>query len=202
MTISKILVDLKDMPHASQEQISWDAECVCFIPCWFHCYCSEPDIQVTLTTDDNAVLQAGGECIRSYLAVTPDQVSTLHPFPDINYLVPSMVFSFQVVAFTDPQGKSGILHVIAVAEHLLNPVGSEFSATFVGRLVTTLIQQMGPRLGEHLDLLLKAVLSKLQVCFVFSLQCNLILCFKFDPTLLVLIVSCFFINIVILTVLF
>ena len=97
-------------------------------------------IQVTLTTDDNTVLQAGGECIRSYLAVTPDQV----------------------VAFTDNNGKSGILHVIAVAEHLLNPVGSEFSATFVGRLVTTLIQQMGPRLGDHLDLLLKAVLSKLQ----------------------------------------
>jgi len=97
-------------------------------------------IQVTLTTDDNAVLQAGGECIRSYLAVTPDQV----------------------VAFTDNNGKSGIVHVIAVAEHLLNPVGSEFSATFVGRLVTTLIQQMGTRLGDQLDMLLKAVLSKLQ----------------------------------------
>jgi hypothetical protein len=27
-----------------------------------------------------------------------------------------------------------------VAGHLLNPVGSEFTATFVGRLVTTLIQ--------------------------------------------------------------
>lgn len=97
-------------------------------------------IQVTLTTDDNAVLQAGGECIRSYLSVTPDQV----------------------IAFTDNNGKSGLLHVIAVAEHLLNPVGSEFSATFVGRLVTTLIQRVGPRLGDHLDLLLKAVLSKLQ----------------------------------------
>ena len=45
---------------------------------------------------------------------------------------------------------------------MLNPVGSEFSATFVGRLVTTLIQQMGSRLGEQLDMLLKAVLSKLQ----------------------------------------
>ena len=67
-----------------------------------------------------------------------------------------------MVAFTDPNGKSGIVHVIAVAEHLLNPVGSEFSATFVGRLVTTLIQQMGSRLGDQLDMLLKAVLSKLQ----------------------------------------
>ena len=60
------------------------------------------------------------------------------------------------------KGKSGIVHIIAVAEHLLNPVGSEFSATFVGRLVTSLIQRVGPAmLGDSLDLLLKAVLSKL-----------------------------------------
>ena len=32
----------------------------------------------------------------------------------------------------------------------------------MGRLVTTLIQRTGDRLGENLDLLLKAVLSKLQ----------------------------------------
>ena len=67
-----------------------------------------------------------------------------------------------MASFTDNQGKSGIVHIIAVAEHLLNPVGSEFSATFVGRLVTTLIQKIGPNmLGDNLDLLLKAVLSKL-----------------------------------------
>ena len=98
-------------------------------------------IQVTLTTDDNTVLQAGGECLRSYIATAPEQVAS----------------------FTDNQGKSGVLHIIAVAEHLLNPSGSEFSATFVGRLVTTLIQKIGPNmLGDNLDLLLKAVLSKLQ----------------------------------------
>ena len=28
MKVSKILVDPKGMPHASQEQSSWDAECV------------------------------------------------------------------------------------------------------------------------------------------------------------------------------
>lgn len=97
-------------------------------------------IQVTLTTDDNSVLQSGGECLRSYIAVSPDQI----------------------LAFTDPNGKSGVVHILAVAEHLLNPTSSEFSATFVGKLVTTLIQKVGNRLGDHLDLLLKAVLSKLQ----------------------------------------
>lgn len=52
--------------------------------------------------------------------------------------------------------------MVQVAGHLLNPVGNEFSATFVGRLVTTLIQKTGDKLGENLDHLLKAVLSKLR----------------------------------------
>ena len=53
-------------------------------------------------------------------------------------------------------------YMVQVAAQLLNPVGSEFTATFVGRLVTTLIQKTGDRLGSDLDALLKAVLSKLQ----------------------------------------
>jgi len=110
-------------------------------------------IQVTLTTDDNSVLQSGGECLRSYVAVAPEQVAS----------------------FTDNQGKSGVVHIIAVAEHLLNPSGSEFSATFVGRLVTTLIQKIGARLGDHLDLLLKAVLSKLQGAKTLSVVQSLIM---------------------------
>ena len=52
-------------------------------------------IQVTLSTDSPTILQSGGECIRSYVSVAPDQV----------------------VAFTDNTGKSGLLHVLAVAEH-------------------------------------------------------------------------------------
>jgi len=110
-------------------------------------------VQVTLTTEDNSVLQAGGECLRSYVSVAPDQV----------------------VAFTDANGKSGVVHILSVAEHLLNPVGSEFSATFVGRLVTTLIQKVGPRLGDHLHHLLKAVLSKLQGAQTLSVIQSLIM---------------------------
>lgn len=45
---------------------------------------------------------------------------------------------------------------------LFDTQSSEFTATFVGRLVTTLIRKVGSTLGEHLDLLLKAVLSKMQ----------------------------------------
>ena len=54
--------------------------------------------------------QSGGECLRSYVSVGPDQICR----------------------FTDPEGKSGLWYMVQVAGHMLNPVGSEFSATFVG----------------------------------------------------------------------
>jgi len=97
-------------------------------------------VRCTLHSDDNSVTQSGGECLRAYVSVDPDQICH----------------------FSDPEGKSGLWYMVQVAGHLLNPVGSEYSATFVGRLVTTLIQKTGDRLGENLDHLLKAVLSKLR----------------------------------------
>lgn len=97
-------------------------------------------IKCTLHTDDNSVSQSGGECLRAYVSVDPDAICR----------------------FTDAEGQSGLWYIVQVAGHLLNPVGSEFSATFVGRLVTTLIQKTGDHLGENLDHLLKAVLSKLR----------------------------------------
>lgn len=42
---------------------------------------------------------------------------------------------------------------------LLNPMSSEFTATFVGRLVITIVSKAGNYLGEHIQLLLKAVIS-------------------------------------------
>jgi hypothetical protein len=68
----------------------------------------------------------------------------------------------QICHFQDGEGKTGLWYMVQVAGQLLNPGGSEFTATFVGRLVTTLIQKTGDRLGDNLDLLLKAVLSKLR----------------------------------------
>ena len=87
--------------------------------------------------------------------------------------------------------------MVQVAGHMLNPVGSEFSATFVGdffiiliesynlnfilffeiigRLVTTLIQKTGDHLGENLEHLLKAVLSKLKGSSTLSVIQSLIM---------------------------
>ncbi|MGH0188478.1 UNVERIFIED_CONTAM: hypothetical protein FKN15_029839 [Acipenser sinensis] len=49
-----------------------------------------------------------------------------------------------------------------VVSQLLDPRTSEFTATFVGRLVSTLIARAGTQLGDNLDQILRAVLSKMQ----------------------------------------
>lgn len=47
--------------------------------------------------------------------------------------------------------------------NLLNPTVSESSSAFVGRLVSTLFNRAGSHLGpDNVDLILRAVLSKLQ----------------------------------------
>lgn len=59
-------------------------------------------------------------------------------------------------------GNSGLSYVVQIISKLLDPKTSEFTATFVGRLVSILIARMGSQLGENLDLMLRAVLSKMQ----------------------------------------
>ncbi|XP_020710899.2 importin-9 isoform X2 [Athalia rosae] len=93
-----------------------------------------------LSSDDNATLQSGGEVIRTYLAVAAQQV----------------------ISHRDNEGQTGLHYILQIVAQLLNPQSSEFTATFVGKLVTTLIRRAGNTLGENIDLLLKAVLSKMQ----------------------------------------
>ena len=45
---------------------------------------------------------------------------------------------------------------------LLDPKTSEYTATFVGRLVAVVLVKVGSQLGEQMDLMLRAVLSKMQ----------------------------------------
>lgn len=68
-----------------------------------------------------------------------------------------------MIAYRDAEGRSGLEYVVQVATQLLSPATSEHTATFVGRLITALIRRTGDHLGDNLDLLLRAVLSKLQV---------------------------------------
>ncbi|XP_026826550.1 importin-9 isoform X2 [Ooceraea biroi] len=93
-----------------------------------------------LNSEDHSTLQSGGEVIRTYLFVATQQV----------------------IAHRDNEGQTGLQYILQIVAQLLNPQSSEFTASFVGRLVTTLIKNVGDSLGENLDLLLKAVLSKMQ----------------------------------------
>lgn len=97
-------------------------------------------IQCIMRTTDNSTLQSGGECLRTYISIAPEQVC----------------------GYQDSEGHTGLWYILQVAALLLNPSSSEYSATFVGRLLITLITKAGDVLGDNLDLLLKAVLSKMQ----------------------------------------
>ncbi|XP_037016895.2 importin-9 isoform X4 [Artibeus jamaicensis] len=64
-----------------------------------------------------------------------------------------------------------------VVSQLLDPRTSEFTAAFVGRLVSTLIAKAGRELGENLDQILRAVLSKMQQAETLSVMQSLIMVF-------------------------
>ncbi|XP_066017141.1 importin-9 isoform X1 [Pocillopora verrucosa] len=112
-------------------------------------------VKTILGSDDNAVLQGGGQCLRAFVYVSPEQMS----------------------AWRDSQGNSAISYVVRATSHLLDPRAPEFTASFVGRLVTTLISKVGSNLGDNLDLLLRGVLSKLQQAETLSIIQSLVLSF-------------------------
>lgn len=59
-------------------------------------------------------------------------------------------------------GHTGLSIIGSVVSKLLDPKAQEFSAAYVGRLVSLLITKLGNSIGSDLDLILRAVLSKLQ----------------------------------------
>ncbi|KAG9352855.1 hypothetical protein JZ751_017431 [Albula glossodonta] len=111
--------------------------------------------QCTLRTDDNTTMQNGGECLRAYVSVALEQV----------------------VQWQDEQGHSGLWYVMQVVSQLLDPRTSEFTAAFVGRLVSTLIARAGTQLGDQLDQILRAILSKMQQAETLSVMQSLIMVF-------------------------
>uniref|UniRef100_A0A8C7CBF9 Importin 9 n=1 Tax=Oncorhynchus kisutch TaxID=8019 RepID=A0A8C7CBF9_ONCKI len=111
--------------------------------------------QCTLRTDDNTTIQNGGECLRAYVSVALEQVGQ----------------------WRDTEGHSGLWYVMQVVSQLLDPRISEFTAAFVGRLVSTLIARAGTELGEQLDQILRAILSKMQQAETLSVMQSLIMVF-------------------------
>ncbi|XP_071960511.1 importin-9-like [Antedon mediterranea] len=111
--------------------------------------------QCTLRSDDNAVMQSGGECLRAYVSVGLDQIKTWH----------------------DGAGNNGISYITKSISKLLNPQTSEFTAAFIGRLVAILISKVGIGLGDDLSAILKAVLSKMQQAETLSVVQSLVMVF-------------------------
>ncbi|XP_063952084.1 importin-9-like [Lytechinus pictus] len=109
----------------------------------------------TRRSDDSAVMQSGGECMRGYISVSLEQVQAWH----------------------DEGGNSGTYYVCEVISRLLSPQTSEYTASYVGRLVAMLISKAGNTLGNDQDLILRAVLSKMQVTETLSVMQSLIMVF-------------------------
>lgn len=119
-----------------------------------------------LNSEDNETLPSGGKVIRTYLSVADRQVIN-HRDSDgqtgLQYILqivarlldPQVVVPLILSSPTFPDGRIGCLTRDTLQSN-------EFTGMFIGRLVTTLIRKAGSSLGENLDLLLKAVLSKMQ----------------------------------------
>ncbi|XP_052872556.1 importin-9 [Anopheles cruzii] len=95
-------------------------------------------VHCIMRSEDHSVMQAGGECLRSFLTVAPEQIGRYRNGEGLNY-------------------------VVQVATMLLNPMNTESTSSFIGRLVITIITKVGSLLGDSVDLLLKAVISKMQL---------------------------------------
>lgn len=109
-------------------------------------------VQCVLGTDDHSVMQSGGECLRAFIAVSPEQVCTFKNGEGLNY-------------------------IMQVTTMLLNPMNTEFTAVFIGRLVITIIIKAGNLLGDNIDLLLKAVISKMQLVEALNVIMSLVTTF-------------------------
>lgn len=109
-------------------------------------------VHAILRTEDHSVMQSGGECLRAFLYVAPEQVCTF-------------------------QNGQGLNYILQVTTMLLNPMSTEYSAIFIGRLVITLITKAGNFLGDQIDLLLKAVISKMQLVQSLNVIMSLVMIF-------------------------
>ncbi|XP_064160187.1 importin-9 [Anguilla rostrata] len=111
--------------------------------------------QCVLHTDDSAVMQSGGECLRAYVSVALEQL----------------------LEWRDQQGRGGLWYVLQAVSRLLDPRGSELAAACVGRLVSSLAARAGPLLGGQLDQVLRDVLTKLQQANNLSVKQSLLMVF-------------------------
>lgn len=112
-------------------------------------------VHCILQTEDNSTMQSGGECLRAFASVGLNQLTV----------------------WQDEQGKNGLFYIVQVIAKLLDPKTPEFTATFVGKLVSVVISKVGSQLGEDLDLMLRSVLGKMQRSETLSVIQSLVMIF-------------------------
>lgn len=109
-------------------------------------------VHCILRSEDHSIQQSGGECLRAFVHVSAQQVCGYKNGEGLNY-------------------------VMEIATMLLNPMNTEFTAAFVGRLVITIISKAGNLIGDNIYLLLKAVISKMQLVESLSVSMSLVMTF-------------------------
>ena len=114
-------------------------------------------VVTALKTDENSILQSSGECMCAFLAANAEGL----------------------VSWQDYEGTGGLHYAVKLIEHLLDPKNSEFSAAFVGKLIIMLVRKLGGILGELLKVILRAVVSKLNVSYTPNVMQSLILVFAY-----------------------
>ncbi|XP_019850616.1 PREDICTED: importin-9-like [Amphimedon queenslandica] len=112
-------------------------------------------VRKILVSEDSAILQSGGECVRAYLSVASDQLIT----------------------WVDESGQSGLHYAAQVVIHLLDPARPEYSAAFIDKLIIVFIKKVGAALGSYLELVLRSVLSKMQQAQAESVMQSLLIVF-------------------------
>lgn len=112
-------------------------------------------VTLCLRSDDTAILQGGGECLRAYISKSADQL----------------------IAWKDEKSVSALTYIVHVINHMLDPKTSENSCSFIGKFINTLIRHASHVLGDNLDSILKAILSKIQSSNVLLVQQSLIIVF-------------------------
>lgn len=96
-------------------------------------------VHTTLSSEDATCVQNGADCLRAFVSTAHDQVASWH----------------------DNRGNTGVMYILQVVSRLLSPKSPDSYAVRVGRLISVLLAKAWPHLGENIDLLLRAVLGKL-----------------------------------------
>lgn len=84
-----------------------------------------------------------------------------------------------MVEYRDTEGRTGLDYVLDVLQYVLDPNKMELACRQVARFCITVFDRFGNALGEHIDFLLKNMLSSLQRASTIEMERSLLLVFAY-----------------------